>query len=205
MPTATAAPLIRKQVYSGTPATVREMYRVAFGEGGEKSLVLRRWAEEVVKDVRPRDYWSEVLAVYYAVCGPQFRYTRDPTRQELLKAPIVMLQEIAARGVAMGDCDDLATFLIAAVSVIGGQARIVTVGFRGPGASKPDSRLFSDPIFRLVSSPHPRLPGPFTHVFAQALRGPARWVTLDPVAGPRASEMHGRVKQIRVYTETKGA
>jgi len=198
---ATASPRIQKTVYRGTPYTAREMFRVAFGEGGEKNFLVRRWAEGVIRGVRPRDYWSEALAIYYAVCGPRFRYTRDPMRQELVKAPVVLLEEIGTRGVAMGDCDDLATFLTAAVSVIGGRVRIATVSFTPAGEGKPDPRLFADPVFRLVSSPHPRLPGPFTHVFVQAERTPGRWTTLDPVAGPRTGQMHARVKQVRFYLD----
>ena len=77
-----AAPRVTTGPYTGTPQTVKEMFRVAHGPRGAKSWVLRTWVENVIKDVRPRDYWSEVLAIYYKTCGPQFRYTRDPVRQE---------------------------------------------------------------------------------------------------------------------------
>lgn len=198
-----AAPLLREEPYQGTPRTVAEMYRVGHGPRGSKSWTVRRWAEETVRRVRPRDYWSEVLAVYYRACGPEFRYTRDPLRVELVKSPEVLLQEIAERGVACGDCDDLATFLIAATGAIGARSRIVTVGFTPVNGARPDPRILADPVFRLVSSAHPRLPGPFSHVFTQSQRMPGWWVTLDPVAGPRTKQMHGRIKQARIYTETE--
>jgi len=69
----------------------------------------------------------------------------------------------------VGDCDDLATLLAALALLAGSDARLVTVGFR------PD--------------------GVFTHVFCEALEPKTkRWVTLDPVAGPRSAEMLRRVR-----------
>jgi transglutaminase-like putative cysteine protease len=74
----------------------------------------------------------------------------------------------------VGDCDDIATLLGALVLLCGSPARFVTVGFR------PD--------------------GTFTHVFAEG-QDPRtrRWVTLDPVAGPRAAQMLRRVHGSRIY------
>lgn len=187
--------------YTGTPQTVVEMFRAADGLRGQKSFKLRSAVENVIRHVRPKDYWSEVLAVYYWTCGPQFRYTRDPNRVEQLKDPERMLDEIAKYGSTLVDCDEFATFLRAALGTIGCETRIVTVGFRPPSGEKPNARLFDDPIFRLMTSPHPRLPGPFTHVFTQAEKPNKSWVTVDPVAGPRTGRMHRRVKQFRIYQE----
>jgi len=184
--------------YRGTPQTVSAMFAVANGDRGQQSWRLRKKAEEVIRHVTPRDYWSEALAIYYWTCGPSFRYTRDPLRVEQLKDPVRMLEEIENDGVTLGDCDDLATFLVACLGTIGQKARIVTVGFR-PLNPRYDKSLIIEPNMRLMTSKHPRLGGPFTHVFAQARKPKAGWVTLDPVAGPRTAEMQRRVKQLRIY------
>lgn len=193
---------VRSNPYYGTPQTVKSMFAVAHGEHGAKSWKLRERVEGVIRHVRQRDYWSEVLAVYYWVCSPAFRYTRDPLRVELVKTPTRMLHEIDTVGVAQGDCDDLSTFLVAAIGTIGGESRLATVGFVPTNGSSPDPRLLRDPVFRLITSQHPRLPGPFAHVFCQARKpNSGAWVSLDPVAGPRIGEMHSRVKQLRIYEE----
>jgi hypothetical protein len=185
--------------YQGTPRTVAEMIRVANGDRGQKSWILRKQVENIIRFVRPRDYWSEVLAIYYWVCGPRFRYTRDPRRVEQIKDPLRMLWEIAKYGVTLGDCDDLATFIMASIGSIGGRSRIVTVGFHSAGGRKPREDIFKGLDMQLITSPHPRLPGPFTHVFCQGVKSPGGWVTLDPVAGPRTTKMHRRVRQVRIY------
>lgn len=192
---------IKMLEYTGTPQTVLEMFRVADGERGQKSFRLREAVENIIRYVRPKDYWSEVLAIYYWTCGPQFRYTRDPNKVELIKDPLRILDEIEQHGSTLIDCDEYATFLRASIGSIGGETRIVTVGFRPVNGEKPNPELFNDPNFRLMTSPHPRLPGPFTHVFAQAEKPNRSWVTVDPVAGPRTDRMHKRVKQYRIYQE----
>lgn len=190
---------VRIERYRGTPQTVREMILLANGDRGQKSFKLRERVEDVIRHVRPRDYWSEVLAIYYWTCGPQFRYTRDPLRVEQVKDPLRMLWEIDTKGAALGDCDDLATFIMACIGAIGGEARIVTVGFRPVNGRTPRGTSMNEPDLNLITSPHPRLPGPFSHVFCQAKKPRGGWVTLDPVAGPRTESMHNRVKQARIY------
>jgi hypothetical protein len=185
--------------YRGTPQTVVKMIEVANGNRGQKSWVLREQVENIIRFIRPKDYWSEVLAIYYWTCGPQFRYTRDPRRVEQVKDPLRMLWEISNYGSTLGDCDDLAAFLMACIGAIGGRTRIVTVGFRPTNGKTPRNGIFDDLDIRLVTSPHPRLPGPFTHVFCQAVKPRGEWVTLDPVAGPRTGNMHRRAKQVRIY------
>lgn len=177
------------------------MFAVAHGDRGAKSWKLRERVEGVIRRVRPRDYWSEALAVYYWVCSQQFRYTRDPQRVEQLKDPLQMLWEIDSYGVTLGDCDDLSTFIMASLGTIGASSRIATVGFRTTNGEKPHPKVLADPIFRLMSSPHPRLPGPFTHVYTEGRKPSGSWVTLDPVAGPRIAEMQKRIRQMRVYHE----
>ena len=111
---------IQTMEYTGTPQTVLEMFRVADGDRGQKSFRLRETVENVIRYVRPKDYWSEVLAIYYWACGPQFRYTRDPAKVEQIKDPLRMLDEIEKYGSTLIDCDEFATFLRAAIGTIGG-------------------------------------------------------------------------------------
>lgn len=187
--------------YLGTPQTVVKMFEISDGDRGQRSFKLRERAENIIRYVRPKDYWSEVLAIYYWTCGPQFRYTRDPRKVEQIKDPLRILWEIDRYGSSLVDCDEYSTFLRSAIGSIGGRTRFATVGFRPKGDGKINLQLFDDPIFNLMTSPHPRLPGPFTHVFAQALKPGGIWVTIDPVAGPRTPKMHRRVKQYRIYTK----
>jgi hypothetical protein len=191
--------IVKSWEYRGTPQTVVKMFEVADGDRGQRSFKLRDRVEQIIRYVRPKDYWSEVLAIYYWCCGPQFRYTRDPRKVEQIKDPLRMLDEIDRHGSTLVDCDEFSTFLRAAIGSVGGKTRIVTVGFRPKGEKQPNPQLFDDPVFKLMTSPHPRLPGPFTHVFAQALKPGGIWVTIDPVAGPRTPKMQSRVKQYRIY------
>jgi len=191
--------IVKSWEYRGTPQTVVKMFEVADGDRGQCSFKLRDRVEQVIRYVRPKAYWSEVLAIYYWCCGPQFRYTRGPRKVEQIKDPLRMLDEIERAGSTLVDCDEFSTFLRAAIGSVGGKTRIVTVGFKPKGEKQPNPRLFDDPVFKLMTSPHPRLPGPFTHVFAQALKPGNVWVTIDPVAGPRTAKMHDRVKQYRIY------
>lgn len=190
---------VKVHKYRGTPQTVIEMVKAANGDRGEKSFKLRERVEKIIQDLRPKDYWSEVLAIYYWTCGPQFRYTRDPRRVEQVKDPLRMLWEIDTNGVTLVDCDEFTTFILAGLGTIGAQGRIVTVGFRPTNGKVGDPRAMQDPEFRMMTQGMARLPGPFTHVFCQARKPGAGWVTLDPVAGPRTANMHRRVKQMRIY------
>jgi hypothetical protein len=185
--------------YNGTPFTIVKMFEAADGDRGQKSFKLRERVEDVIRRVRPRDYWSEVLAIYFWTCGPQFRYTRDPLRVEQVKDPLRILHEIDTKGCALVDCDDLGTFIRAATGTIGARTRLTTVGFRPPVGEPKGAETMAGMPINVITSPHPRLPGPFTHVFAQGLKPKGGWVTLDPVAGPRTDLMHKRVKQLRFY------
>lgn len=59
---------------------------------------------------------------------------QDPDLVEIVHTPLDQLRTIARQGIALGDCDDVAT--LAAALTLGAQqrARFVVAGFRGPGA-----------------------------------------------------------------------
>jgi len=191
---------VLNKAYTGTPETVLEIFRTAYGEHGAKSWRVRKYVENVIRGVRSRDYWSEALAVYYDVCSPRFRYTHDPQQVELVKSPEKMVYEVLTRGVTLGDCDDLTGYIIAGLSVVGTPARLVTGAFdyhpelEGRlGNERPERFGFS-----LLSDE--AVLGPFSHVWAEGLRPDGVWVVLDPVAGPHIKQMRRRLKQIRHYT-----
>lgn len=188
--------------YTGTPETVKEMLRVAYGDNGAKSWRLRKFTEDLVKNIRARDYWSEALAVYYCACGPRFRYTHDPESVELVKSPDKMLMEIETRGVTLGDCDDLATFIIGALSTLGIPSRISTGAFEVNTDLWPHLANERPEAFGFVMRGPGRAGGPFSHVWAEGRRPDGVWVILDPVAGPDVKQMRRKLRQIRHYMNT---
>lgn len=160
--------------YLGTPQTVAAMRALA--TRGQSHPAVRRFAVAVVRQVQPRDYVSELAAIFYAV-SRRVRYVRDPINVELVAHPALT---VANRH---GDCDDMATtlasmhkVLLAAASMgVGNQAQFMLVGFR-------------------------RVPGAYSHVLLR-VRDPkrGRWLILDPVAGPNTHEMLRSVKVARAY------
>jgi len=163
--------------YRGTDHTVAKMIEVALGPRGEQSFKVRRHTEQIIANIRPKDYTSEIIAIcrWWGNAG---RYTRDPLHQELIRDPERLLDD-ALSGRAAMDCDDLAVAIGTGCLCIGAPVRFVTVGFQ------------------------PRWPGEqkiHTHVFctAQDPRTKTWWV-LDPVAGRRTASMLGRVKQHSMF------
>jgi transglutaminase-like putative cysteine protease len=185
--------------YSGTPETVLEILRTAYGPRGAKSWEVRKVAEDIIKLVNARDYWSEGLAIFYFTCGPKVRYTHDPQKVELVKSPEKMLTEIKQRGVTLGDCDDLTGLLLALESSVGIPCRI------GTGAFSLDKDMWPQMLgerperlgFKVQGTGFAG--GPFTHVWPEGRRPDGKWVMLDPVAGPDSRQMRRRLKQVRYY------
>lgn len=163
--------------YRGTPATIAKMVELSLGERGEQSMVVRRHAEQVVANVRPKDYASELFAIYYWWCAAG-RYTRDPLHVELLKDPQRLVED-AESGRLVCDCDEFALGIATDCMVLGAEADFVTVGFK--------EQL-------------PGMPALFSHVFARA-KDPrtGTWWVLDPVAGRNVQRMLKRVKQYKIY------
>ena len=185
--------------YDGTPETVLHIFRVAHGPHGSQSWAVRKWVEDVVKNVRARDYVSEGLAIFWEISGPKFRYTHDPVEVELVKSPEKMLYEIRERGVALGDCDDLTAISLAAYSAAGIPTRVGTGAFELDREIWPQlgKELPERLGFKVVAEE--RAFGPFSHVWPEFMRPDGSWVMVDPVAGPDAKQMRRRLKQVRYY------
>ncbi|MDX1421556.1 MAG: transglutaminase-like domain-containing protein [Kiloniellales bacterium] len=144
----------------------------------QNDYAVRSLAEDIVGGLPSKDFLSEYLAIYYYVLS-RTRYSRDPRTVELVRSPSLVAKELAAGKIPSLDCDDMAALICALILAVGGQCRIVTVAFR-------------DMFYRGQRQ--------YSHVFAQA-REPrsGRWITLDPVAGGRTDEMHGRVVAERFW------
>lgn len=162
--------------YLGTPQTVDAMRKLAYR--GQSHPAVRRFAVAVVRSVQPRDYLSELAALFYAV-SRRVRYVRDPVNVEFVAHPALTIQN------RHGDCDDMATTLASthlallgkSALSIGNQIQFVLVGFRrNAGANA------------------------YSHVLVRVLDPKTgRWYILDPVAGPNTPDMLRSVKAAKVY------
>lgn len=163
--------------YRGTDHTAQRMRELARGPKGERSVMVRRHTEQIVGQLRPKDYSSEIIAIcrWWGNAG---RYTRDPLHVEMLRDPERMVADALA-GKLCADCDEYALAIGAGCLVIGARVQFVTVGF------KPRQ---------------PGLPKIHTHVFCRAQDPRTKqWWVLDPVAGRRTGKMLSRVKQYTAF------
>lgn len=161
---------VEVSAYRGAPQTVEVMRRSVKDAQGH--LIVRQLAEYVCQGIDSKDYLSEYLALYHFVLA-HTRYMRDPRTVELVRAPWIVCQEIAAGNRPNLDCDDLACLLCALCMAVGGRVRFVTVAFQN--AFYNGARQYS-------------------HVFCQAQEPrTGRWITLDPVAAENTRSMLRRV------------
>lgn len=139
----------------------------------QQDLSVRLLSEEICRNLVGKDYSSEALAIYYFVLT-HTRYMRDPRTIELVKAPRLVVQEILMGRTPSVDCDDVSTLLAALLLSTGAEVRYVTVAFRNT-------------FYRGQRQ--------YSHVFVQA-REPRTnaWITLDPVAGDKTTDMINRTK-----------
>jgi hypothetical protein len=160
----------------GAPQTVQVMQRAALEDANH--FTTRQLAESVCEHLDSKDYTSEYLALYKFLLQ-RTRYMRDPRRTELVRAPHLISRQILAGHRPSLDCDDMATWLAAAVLAVGGKADFCTVAFA-----------------RLYYGDQPQ----YSHVFTRALEPRTRcYIVLDPVAAEKTPEMMRRVKQARAW------
>jgi transglutaminase-like putative cysteine protease len=114
--------------YAGTQATVRRVIDLI--TSGAKDFHVRQTAIAILRrrEVRPKDYLGEIKALFEWV-QRHVRYTRDPSRVEVLHSARRMLELRA------GDCDDMSIVLGAMLEAIGHAVRIVITG---SNAARPD-------------------------------------------------------------------
>jgi hypothetical protein len=148
------------------------MRKAALSDGGH--FETRRLAESVCQGLDSKDYASEYLALYHFLIQ-HTRYMRDPRRVELVRAPYVISRQIMQGFRPSLDCDDMSTWLAAAILSVGGQPDFTTVAFQ----------KMVDPEGNVQ----------FSHVFCRALEPRSRVrIVLDPVAAEKTPQMLSRVK-----------
>ena len=79
---------------------------------------VRRWAEQIVEEVKPNDKYGEARAVYDFITT-HVRYTKDPKGMEFIQTPPLLLQMIEQGEIPKGDCDDIATLAMSLLKSIG--------------------------------------------------------------------------------------
>ena len=142
----------------------------------QRQPLVRLLAEEIITGLAPKDFLSEILAVYNFTCS-HVRYANDPRTIELIKKPERIIKEIMAGKTPSLDCDDLATFMAALLLSLGRHVRIVTVAFR-----------------KMVYKGNTQ----YSHVFLQAQEPRThKWINLDPVAAEDTAKMLSQVKVIK--------
>jgi hypothetical protein len=67
-------------------------------------------------------------------CRANVVFRRDPQDVELIQTPASMVEAIESRGVARGDCDDLATLASTMIAAAGFRPVLVTVGRKRNGS-----------------------------------------------------------------------
>ena len=176
--------------FRGAPHTVARIKRFALE--AQRDYSVRLLAEDVIGRLAPKDFLSEILAVYYWTLA-HVRYANDPRTIELVRSPDEVLtrlrQNVAALRQAFAhpnvrwrpslDCDDIVVLLTALFLSLGREVRIVTVAFRN--AFYNGQRQYQ-------------------HVYVQ-VREPRtmQWIVLDPVAAEQTAEMLRRVKAVQIW------
>lgn len=161
------SPPQRLAPFTGPDDTLREMVRAALGSRGEQSILIRTMKDHIVRKLQPKDYLGEILAVRY-FAAEKIRYSNDALGVEQVQDPQRIAEEIIRTGNAVGDCDDIATFIGALCRQLGREVEFVVVGFGAPGN--------------------------YSHVFARVFEPKSKlWIVCDPVAGTGEAEMLRKV------------
>ena len=149
------------------------MIAMAKGPRGEQSLLVHSMKNSIVRDLQPKDYLGEMLAIRnFAI--EYIRYSNDATGVEQVQDPQRLCEQIRDYGRAVGDCDDLALWIATMCRQLGRDTQFVIVGFGRPGH--------------------------YSHVFARAKEPKSgQWIVLDPVAGTNEGSMLRRVTTFQIY------
>lgn len=173
MPAISDSPPVRISAFRGPQTTIDTMRELCLGARGERSMLVRGAVEYCTRNLQPKDYLSEILAVRNFV-GEKVKYANDPLALELVKDPQRLIEEVSKHGVAVGDCDDAALLSSTMLRQLGREAEFVTVGFGAPNN--------------------------FSHVFSRVKEPKSgRWIVVDTVAGSRESAMLARVTTWRAW------
>lgn len=167
------APTTVIRPFHGPEDTIREMVKAVLSPRGERSMLVRTMTEQVVHQLQDKDYLSELIAIRNFV-ATKGRYTNDSLTVEVVKDPQRQIEEILARGVTVGDCDDAACLIATMCRQVGRDAEFVTVGFGAPNT--------------------------YSHVFTRVREPKSRqYIVLDTVAGSDEARMLRRVTTWRAW------
>ena len=165
--------------YRDVGHSVKAIKDAVEGPRGILSPKVRLFTEGLIRQVNPKDYLSEILAIRYGVLR-LVPYINDPVHVEWIRDPEALIEEIEKHGVVRADCDEITGLISACSFAIGREVDLITAGFLPPPA--PHSHVF----------PRVHLPGNPTG---------APWpVVVDPVAGTREPSMLQRIRSYTVYS-----
>jgi len=171
-PIADAPPTVLRP-FRGPEDTVRAMAEAIVGRRGEQSTLVRGVKDHIIRNVQPKDYLSEIVAVRN-FAHEKVKYSNDALGVEQVSDPERTADQIVKHGTAVEDCDGIATFIGALTRQLGRDTEIVIVGFGAPGH--------------------------YSHVFIRAKEPKSgKWIVLDPVAGTDEESMLARVTTYKIY------
>jgi len=79
------------------------MVKAALGPRGEQSAVVHSLKNSIVRELEPKDYLSEILAVRF-FAAERIRYSNDALAVEQVQDPERISDQIIQHGKAVGDC-----------------------------------------------------------------------------------------------------
>jgi hypothetical protein len=159
--------------YRGPHDTVQTMLQMIVGPRGEQSMLVRSLKDHIVRELQPKDYLSEILAVRH-FATERIRYSNDALAVEQVQDPERISDQIVKYGRAVGDCDDIATWMGAIFRQLGREVEVVVVGFG--------------------------VPRNYSHVFVRVLEPKSgQWIVCDPVAGTDEASMLRRVTTYKIW------
>ncbi len=159
--------------FRGPADTITLMIQMTVGPRGEQSTLVRSMKDHIVRDLAPKDYLSEILAVRNYV-AEKIKYSNDALAVEQVQDPERMCQQIVDYGKAVADCDEIALLIGTLCRQLGREVRYVTVGFKQPNS--------------------------FQHVFAEVQEPKSgRWIVCDPVAGTDEASMLAKVTTYKIW------
>ena len=167
------APPTRIRPFTDPSDTVRTMIELCVGDRGERSTLVRNVKDHIIREVQPKDYFSEILAVRNWV-HEHCKYSNDALGVEQIQDPERICDQVIKHGKAVMDCDEIALIIGTLCRQLGREVEFVIVGFGRPGS--------------------------YSHVFARVKEPKSgKWIVVDPVAGTDEASMLGRVTTFQTW------
>jgi len=118
----------------GNLQTVNYIKKLAHGNKGQP--LIRRMAEDIIMHYQVRDhyYLDEARAIGDFV-KQNVRYIKDPDGIEMLRCPLMMVNEIRSKGATLGDCDDMALLVCTLLLSIGIRPQLKVVKYNENSSS----------------------------------------------------------------------